>query len=73
MSEKIEKNFSGFVKAVIGATGLLAMGAVVAGGAMVKGFNEGVKAMYNTSKDQDETDLSRENKETEETKDKEEN
>lgn len=73
MSERIEKNFSGFVKAVIGATGLLAMGAVVAGGAMVKGFNEGVKAMHNTSKDQDETDLSRENKETDETKDKEEN
>lgn len=45
MSNMVEKNFSGFVKVVIGATGLLAMGAVVAGGALLKGFKEGAKAV----------------------------
>lgn len=55
MSDMAEKNFSGFVKVVIGAAGLLAMGAVVAGGALLKGFMEGVKAVQTSSKDQDET------------------
>lgn len=31
MNDMVEKNFSGFVKVVIGAAGLLAMGTVVAG------------------------------------------
>lgn len=51
MSNTVEKSFSGFVKVVIGATGLLAMGAVVAGGALVKGFQEGVKAANESFKD----------------------
>lgn len=36
MSDMVEKNFSGFVKVVIGTIGLLAMGAVVAGGRIAK-------------------------------------
>lgn len=54
MSTTVEKNFSGFVKVVIGATSLLAMGAVVAGGALVKGFKEGAKAVRDSLNDQDE-------------------
>lgn len=54
MSNTVEKNFSGFVKVVIGATSLLAMGAVVAGGALVKGFQEGAKAVRKSLNDQDE-------------------
>lgn len=53
MSDMVEKNFSGFVKVVIGTTGLLAMGAVVAGGALLKGFKEGAKAVQTSSKNQD--------------------
>lgn len=45
----VEKNFSGFVKMVIGVTGLVAMGAVVASGtalgALTEGFKAGGKAM----------------------------
>lgn len=52
MSNTVEKNFSGFVKVVIGATSLLAMGAVVAGGALIKGFHEGAKAVKNAMADQ---------------------
>lgn len=54
MSTTVEKNFSGFVKVVIGATSLLAMGTVVAGGALVKGFKEGAKAVRDSLNDQDE-------------------
>lgn len=53
MSNTVEKSFTGFVKVVIGATGLLAMGAVVAGGALVKGFKEGAKAVRESLKDQE--------------------
>ena len=70
MSNTVEKNFSGFVKVVIGATGLLAMGAVVASGAMVKGFKEGVKSVRDSLNDQDEkTDKKSENTESTETSD----
>lgn len=55
MSDMVDKNFSGFVKAVIGAAGLLAMGTVVAGGVLLKGFKEGAKAVQTSSKNQDES------------------
>lgn len=38
---------------VIGATGLLTMGAVVAGGALIKGFKEGAKTVKDALNDLD--------------------
>lgn len=55
MNDMVEKNFSGFVKVVIGTAGLLAMGTVVAGGILLKGFKEGAKAVQASSKNQDES------------------
>lgn len=52
MSNTVEKNFLGFVKAVIGATGLIAMGTAVAG-VLVKGFKEGAKANQDAVAGQD--------------------
>ncbi|MGN0313761.1 MAG: hypothetical protein ACI4EG_03100 [Fusicatenibacter sp.] len=52
MSSTVEKNFSGFVKMVIGATGLVAMGAIVACGSFLKGFKEGSKNAKEASNDQ---------------------
>ena len=53
MSNKVERNFAGFVKAVIGATGLVAMGAVVAGGLLLKGFKEETKTAKESSQKQE--------------------
>lgn len=71
MSNTVEKSFSGFVKVVIGATGLLAMGAVVAGGALIKGFKEGAKTVKDALNDQDgTTDTKEEKAESSDTSDK---
>ncbi|MBQ8383318.1 MAG: hypothetical protein IJX47_08960 [Clostridia bacterium] len=53
VSNTVEKNFSGFVKVIIDATTLLAMGAVVADGALIKGFHEGAKVIKSAMADQD--------------------
>ena len=50
MSNTVEKNFSGFVKMVIGATGLVAMGGIVAAGSLLKGFREGAKTVREAGK-----------------------
>lgn len=55
MSNDVEKSFSGFVKVVIGVTGLFVMGAVIAGGALIKGFKEGAKSVKDALNDQDYT------------------
>ncbi|MGM9602714.1 MAG: hypothetical protein ACI3W5_14170 [Faecousia sp.] len=54
MSSTVEKNFSGFVKIVISATGLVAMGAIVAGGSLLKGFREGTKTAKDAERKSDE-------------------
>lgn len=50
----VEKSFTGFVKIVIGATSLLAMGTVVAASAFLKGFKEGAKSVKDTFDNKDE-------------------
>ncbi|MGN0978437.1 MAG: hypothetical protein ACI4PH_10325 [Faecousia sp.] len=57
MDNEIQRSFSGFVKMVIGATGLVAMGAIVAGGSLLKGFREGAKTAKDAERKPDEKRL----------------
>lgn len=59
MSSTVEKNFSWFVKKVIGVTGLDAIGSIDAGGSLLKCFSKGVKAVKKAWNDPDENSAGR--------------